>query len=81
MTKEELIKILQDDSTIVKDIDINNVYIIQTQIDIDMSKEEVGRYLDSLSDALKELGLKKFLLVPIANGLGELIFREVKQDE
>ena len=80
MSKEELIKILQDDSTIVTELNANNAYIVQVEIG-GMPKELVKRYIDNLTNKLKEIGLEKIIIIPTDNGLGELIFREVKQDE
>ena len=80
MTKEELIKILQDDSTIVTELNTNNAYIVQVEVG-GMPRELIKRYIDNLTNKLKEIGLEKIIVIPTNNSLGELIFREVKQDE
>ena len=80
MNKEELIKILQDDSTIVTELNTHNVYIVQVEVG-DMPRELITRHIDNLTNKLKEIGLEKITVIPTNNGLGELIFREVKKDE
>lgn len=76
MTKEQLVKIIQDEAT-VETLYKGEAYIIEIEVG-DMPKETVKNYLEGIGNRLNTLGLGDVLLVPTNNGLGTLKFYQIK---